>query len=142
MDSEAHSARELAVGEQFLADFAAACTNEVQPAMEAVLEELRKSGGGGVIEHHAGGEARFQHPGLILWMSLEGDVVGEPRPDRLPYLKLEAIVDGKEIRLSEGDMWHGGGGNRSGRIGTWQISDLTRDRIIGELLDIARRAAH
>ena len=94
-----------------------------------------------MIEEHPGGEARYRNPSLILWMSLEGPIAGEPRPDRDPYLQLEAEVVGHEIHVFEGDMWRGGGGNRSGRVGTWQLSDLTNDRVVGELLEIAQRSA-
>jgi hypothetical protein len=125
----------------FLTAFRDACESEVRPAMEAVLQRLRDHGGGGVIEQHPGGEARFRHPSLSLWMSLQGEIVGEPRADREPYLELEAVVDVRLIQVSEGDMWRGAGGKRSGHIGSWQISDLTGDRIIAELLAIARRAA-
>jgi len=75
-------------------------------------------------------------------MSLKGEVVGEPRLDRYPYLLLEADVEGRKVQVDEGDMWRGAGGNTSGRIGTWEISDLTRKRVTEELLAIARRAAH
>ena len=136
-DHEEHEAMQ-----RFLAEFQAVCESEVRPAMEAVLKRLRDHGGGGVIEEHPGGEARFRRPSLFLWMSLQGDIVGEPRADREPYLQLEADVERRVIEVSEGDMWRGVGGKRSGRIGTWQISYLTREHIIDELLAIARRAAH
>ncbi len=126
---------------RFLAAFHAACDAEVRPAMEAVLERLREHGGGGVIEQHPGGEARFRHPSLILWISLEGEIVGAPRADLEPYLELEADVEHRAIQVSEGDMWRKAGGKRSGHIGSWQMSDLTREHVIDELLAIARRAA-
>ena len=65
-----------------------------------------------MIEEHPGGEARYRNPSLILWMSLEGPIAGEPRPDRDPYLQLEAEVVGHEIHVFEGDMWRGRGGKR------------------------------
>ena len=127
--------------QRFLAEFHAVCDAEVRPAMAAVLERLRDHGGGGVIEEHPGGEARFRHPSLILWMSLEGEIAGVPRADLEPYLQLEADVEHRAIEVSEGDMWRKAGGKRSGRIGSWQLSDLTREHVIDELLAIARRAA-
>jgi hypothetical protein len=75
-------------------------------------------------------------------MSLEGAIVGEPRADREPYLQLEADVAGHEVHVFEGDMWRGKGGNRSGRIGTWRLEDLTRDHIVAELVEIAERSSH
>jgi hypothetical protein len=144
----AHEDRQLAdrAGQQraevqaFLVAFQAACQAEVRPAMETVLDRLRRHGGGGLIEEHPGGEARYRNPCLILWMSLQGEIVGEPRPDREPYLQVEADVGRRDVQVSEGDMWRGAGGKRSGRVGHWELSDLTRHRITDELLAIARRA--
>lgn len=74
----------------------------------------------------------------MLWMSLEGDIVGEPRYDRHPYLRLDAEVPEQRIEIFEGTMWQGKG--RSGRIGTWDLSEITDDRITRQLVDIARRS--
>ncbi len=136
-DSGSHERVEL---QEFLVAFQTACQTEVRPAMETVLDRLRRHGGGGLIEEHPGGEARYRHPCLILWMSLQGDIVGEPRPDREPYLQFEADGERRDVQVSEGDMWRGAGGKRSGRVGRWALSELTRDRITDELLAIARRA--
>jgi len=141
-DSAEVTADRLDAGKKFLDDFAAACEKEVRPAMDAVLERLRQLGGGGLVEEHPGGEARFRSPRLALWMSLKGEIVGEPRLDRYPYLLLEADVEGRKVQVDEGDMWRGAGGNTSGRVGVWELSDLTRQRVTEELLAIARRAAH
>jgi hypothetical protein len=126
--------------ENFITAFKSACQSQVRPAMEAVLERLQGHGGGGLIEDHPGGEARYRHPCIILWMSLEGEIVGEPRPDREPYLKLEADVATRAVQVSEGDMWLGSGGHQTGRTDKWQLSDVTRDRVIDELVAIADRA--
>jgi len=134
------TADRLEAGQKFLADFATACTTDVRPAMTAVLERLQHLGGGGLIEEHPGGEARFRQPRLVLWMSLKGEV-GEPRQDRFPYLQLEANVEKLKVQVDEGDMWRGAGGTTSGRAGTWEVVDLTRQRVTEELLAIARRAA-
>ena len=125
----------------FLTAFKEVCQSQARPAMEVVIERLTAHGGGGVIEEHPGGEPRFRHPSLILWMSLEGGIVGEPRADREPYLQLEANVAGRDIEVSEGDMWRGAGGKRSGPVGNWQLFELTKDRVIQELLAIASRSA-
>ncbi len=136
------SADRLDAGRKFLDDFATACETEVRPAMDAVLERLRQLGGDGLVEEHPGGEARFRSPRVALWMSLKGEIVGEPRLDRYPYLLLEADVEGRKVQVYEGDMWRGAGGNTSRRVGAWEVSDLTRQRVTEALLAIARRAAH
>lgn len=127
--------------ESFLASFAAVCREEVRPAMEAVLERLTRGGGGGLIEERPGGEARFTTPRLTFWMSLQGELLGIGRPDRHPYLQLDADVSKREVQVSEGDMWNGAGGGHSGRTGEWAVDEITKDRIIEELLVILRRSA-
>jgi hypothetical protein len=139
--SSALTADRREAAQRFLEDFATACETEVKPAMAAVLERLCQLGGGGLIEQHPGGEARFRNPRLALWMSLKGDIVGEPHLDRYPYLQLEADVEALKVQVDEGDMWRGAGGNSTGRAGTWDIVDLTRRRVTEELLAVARRAA-
>ncbi len=139
-DSAELSAERQAAGQKFLADFARACETEVKPAMNAVLQRLRQLGGDALIEEHPGGEARFTKPRIALWMSLEGEV-GVPRLDRHPYLLLEADIEARKVQVDEGDMWKGAGGNSSGRVGKWEVSELTSDRVLRELLAIAQRAA-
>ena len=141
VDSKADSAQVLEVKQKFLDDFTAVCKREVRPAMEAVLERLRRNGGGGAIQEHPGGEARFRYPSIVLWIALEGEIVGDPRPDRHPYLQLDADTTAHEVHIFEGDMWRGGGKGHSGRTGTWQLPEITRDRVIAELLAIAQRSA-
>ena len=136
------SADRFDAGRKFLDDFATACAREVRPAMDAVVERLRQLGGDGLVEEHPGGEARFRSPRLALWMSLKGEIVDEPRLDRYPYLLLEADVEGRKVQVDEGDMWRGAGGNTSRRVGAWDVSELTRQRVTEALLAIARRAAH
>jgi len=135
------SHHDVTVQEQFTAAFAALCQSEVRPAMQAVLERLQHAGGGGMIEEHAGDEARVRNARLTMWMSLEGEINGDPRPDRHPYLEFDADMVGRKIQVSEGDMWRGAGGGRSGRVGVWELTDITRDRVVRELLAIAKRAA-
>jgi hypothetical protein len=129
------------LGRKFLDDFAEACAQEIRPAMGAVLIRLQQLGGDGLIEEHPGGEARFEKPRITLWMSLKDKIVGEPRPDRHPYLLLEADVEAQKVQVDEGDMWRGAGGNFSGRVGVWGVTELTHDRVTKELLSIAHRAA-
>jgi hypothetical protein len=127
-------------GRKFLDDFAEACLQEVRPAMNAALKRLQQLGGDGLIVEHPGGEARFEKPRIALWMSLKDKIVGEPRLDRYPYLLFEADVESQKIKVDEGDMWRGAGGNFSGRVGVWEVTELTHDRVTKELLSIARRA--
>jgi hypothetical protein len=108
--------------------------------MQAVLERLHALGGGGLIEQHAGDEARYGAPRLALWMSLKGEVVA-PRMDRYPYLLFEADEQTRKVQVDEGDMWRGAGGNTSGRVGAWEVTDLTLQRVTDELLAITKRAA-
>jgi hypothetical protein len=129
------------LGRKFLDDFAKACVQEVRPAMSAVLRRLQQLGGDGLIEEHPGGEARFQKPRIALWMSLKDKVVGEPRLDRHPYLLFEADVGSLKVHVDAGEMWRGAGGNFSGRVGVWEVSELTHERVTKELLSIAHRAA-
>jgi hypothetical protein len=82
--------------------------------MAAVLERLCQLGGARLIEEHPGGEARFRNPRLALWMSLKGDIVGEPHLDRYPYLLLEADVEALKVQVDEGDMRRGAGSNSTG----------------------------
>jgi hypothetical protein len=124
----------------FLSDFAKACREEVRPAMEAVLERLSAGGGGGSIDEHPGGGTRFSTPRLTLWMSLQGHIVGTARPDRHPYLQLDADLLKQEVRVTEGDMWSGSGSGHSGPTGAWQISEITQERVAEELVAILRRS--
>lgn len=127
--------------QQFLDDFATVCEREVRPAMEAVLDRLERDGGGGFIEEHAGGAPRYHLPQLTLWMSLRGEIPGPGREDRYPYLRLDADASRGCVQVREGDMWQGGGTNKSGRAGTWQLSDVSRDLVERTIVDILRRSA-
>ena len=129
------------LAQRFLDDFAMVCVKEVRPAMGAVLDRLQQLGGDGLIEEHPGGEARYQEPRIALWMSLMDKIVGEPRPDRYPYLLLKADAQSRRVQVDEGDMWRGAGGYFSGRVGAWETTELTRERVTEELLAIAHRAA-
>ena len=128
------------IAQKFLDEFAMRCVNEVRPAMRAVLQRLQQLGGDGLIEEHPGGEARFQKPRIALWMSLKDQISREPRLDRYPYLLLEADVSSRTVQVDEGNMWRGAGGNFSGRFGTWELTELTHDRIAKELVAICSQA--
>jgi hypothetical protein len=141
-ESEATATRLLEDRQAFFDQFQAICENAVRPGMEAVLGTLREAGGDGLIEEHPGGEPRVSTPRLTLWMSLNGAIIGTPRSDRHPYLQLDAEVDSGTIRLTEGDVWRGGGAGRSGTAGSWNPADVTRTVVIQELLDIVRRSSH
>lgn len=141
-ESADRAAQMLADRSEFSDEFAVVCDREVRPAMEAVVERLRHNGGGGVIEERAADLARNQAHRLTLWMSFSGDIVGAPRPDRHPYLQLDATVGKRVVTVSEGDMWQGRGGGRSGKVAEWQLSEITQALVTGTILDIIRRAFH
>lgn len=130
---------------EFLDEFTTTCQRQVRPAMETVLRQLHRSGGGGLIEEHKGGEARVRTPRLTLWMSLDGDIVGGPHADRNPYLQLDADAGGRDVKITEGDMWRGDRRSSclgsSGHKGVWQLAEVTGERVTRELVDILRLAA-
>ncbi|MDQ6783308.1 MAG: hypothetical protein M3063_07695 [Actinomycetota bacterium] len=139
---EAEKTAQLSVERsEFATQFTSGCDQHVRPPMEAIIERLRRNGGSGVIvERPEDLSIRHWHR-LTLWMSLSGEIAGTPRPDRLPYLQLEADVDTRAVTISEGDMWQGHGGNRSGPAGQWKLEDMTADLVTHTVLDILRRAA-
>ena len=125
---------------EFSLEFTKVCEHQVRPTMEAVLTRLRRNGGGGFIEEHAH-DGHHRARGLTLWMSLDGEITGTPRRDGHPYLELDADAERQSVSVSEGDMWQGQGGTRSGKAGEWQLSDITTTRVTEELVAILRRAA-
>ena len=134
------SAQLLADRSEFSAEFATICEQQVRPPMQAIIERLRRNGGGGLIEETV--EDPSRHPGhrLTLWMSLNGEIAGSPSPDLHPYLQLHTDVNKRCVVVSEGDMWQGHGGSRSGKIGEWWLSEITAGRVTNEALDILRRS--
>jgi hypothetical protein len=74
-------------------------------------------------------------------MSLQGEISGAPRLDRHPYLQLDADVDNRTIRVTEGDNWQGRGASHSSSAGSWRPADVTRAVVTKELLAIVRRSA-
>jgi hypothetical protein len=138
--SSERAAYEDDVKRTFLADFAHACDHEVRPAMEAVLDRLQRSGGGGVIETNSGGDPRIRSARIALWMSLEGEILDHPHPDRHPYLQFEADPGRRRVDVSEGDMSHSPA-TSGGRADVWTLAELTSERVTHELLTIVRRSA-
>ena len=125
---------------QFAAEFTALCDQHVRPPMEVIIERLRHNGGGGRIDERLEDLSRHQSHRLTLWMSLRGEIIGAPRQDRHPYLQLDANVDKRSVTISEGDMWNGHGGNRSGRVGERPLAEITDTYITSEVLTIIRRS--
>jgi len=125
----------------FLNTFKAMCRDVARPAMQAVADQLKAAGGDGLVEEFPGGQPRVSTPRLTLWMSFKGAIVGDPRPDRHPYVQLDADVEHHTVRLSEGDMWQGAGGGRSGSAGTWNVEEITSGVVLDEVLEVIRRAA-
>jgi hypothetical protein len=126
---------------EFSHGFAEACGSRVRPAMEAILERLRENGGGGFIDEREEARSRLCSHRLILWMSLSGEIEGSPRPNHHPYLQLDADPESHMVMISEGDMWHGRGGNRSGLTGQWALPEVTGIRVTETVVDILRRSA-
>jgi hypothetical protein len=126
---------------RFSDEFNELCQRELRPAMDAVIVRLRRDGGDGLIVERPA-DARFQHTHrLTLWMSLSGEFVDAPREDRHPYLQFDADVERQLVKMSEGDMWQGHGGNRSGEVGERPLSEVNTNVIIDESIAILARAA-
>ena len=136
----AHSAQARTDRSDFSTEFTTTCEQQVRPAMEAILERLRRSGGGGVIEEGAEDKDRRRGHRLTLWMSLNGEIDGPPRQDRHPYLQLGADVDKRSVVVSEGDMGQDHDGNRSGKVGEWRLSEITAIPVTQQALAILRRS--
>jgi hypothetical protein len=140
-EADARAERTQAMRAEFLEQFAVQRDREAVPAMRAVLDRLRRDGGGGLIETRPGGEPRFAKPSVTLWMSLEGEIVGAPREDRHPYFRLDADPTQGSVEVRRGEMWQGGSTHSSGPVGTWQVADITCDRVERAILEVLRMAA-
>jgi hypothetical protein len=121
----------------FLEQFSDLCQSEVTPAMRAVLDRLQRDGGGGLIQTHPGGEPRFAKPSVTLWMSLDGEIVGNPREDRDPYFRLDANAAGLAIEVRQGRGTHLGD-----PVETWPIEETTGDRIEQAIVNVLRSSAN
>jgi hypothetical protein len=133
-------ARLAADRSEFSTDFESVCEAQVRPPMEAIIERLRRNGGGGLITERPEDRSRDYTHRLTLWMSLSGEIAGAPRQDRHPYLQLDADVDKRVVLVSAGDMWEGHGGNHTGRVGEWQLSEIDAALVTEEVLAILRRS--
>lgn len=125
----------------FLEGFVVLCESEVRPVMEEVAARLRKNGGGGLVHYQPDGGPASAAPRLTLWMSLEGEISGSPRQDRHPYFQLDADVETRRVRVSAGDMWEGRGSHHSGPLGLWELTALTAETVVEEVLGVLRSAA-
>ena len=125
----------------FLADFMNRIEQDVRPAMQSVIERLRKDGGGGIIVERPEDLSRLFSLRYTLWMSLVGEIEGTPRQDRHPYLQLDAKVDAERVDVSEGDLWQDRAGGTSGKIAEWTLAEMTADQITGSAIEILRRSA-
>jgi hypothetical protein len=109
----------------------------IRPAMDDVVERLRRDGVGGRIDESPADHLRPQR--ITLWMSLDGPVGDEPRQDLNPYLQLSVDVPNRCIDLWEGDMWHKLGASRAAE--PWNLSEITTKKVVARIVAILRRAA-
>ncbi len=138
--SAERSARISAERSEFSLEFATVCEHRIRPAMEAILERLRRNGGGGIIDERPEDLGQHHSHRLTLWMSLNGEIKGTPRQDRHAYLQLDADVDERCVIVTEGDAPRGPGGTHSGRVGQWELEEITSARVTDEALAILRRS--
>ncbi len=119
---------------------AAACRFErvVKPALVDVAERLNDHGGGGLVEERPAAGRHGER--LTLWMSLEGPVVGPPRPDRNPYIQLDVDVSGRRVTVWEGDVWHELGASRPTE--PLSLEELTTENIVKRAVGVLRRAVN
>lgn len=122
--------------EHFLQQFHDITQSVIRPTMESAVERLRKDGGDGLIEEHD--LDALHKPRVILWMSMEGVIVGFPRQDLNPFLRLDANVVHRRIDVWEGDMVEKQGTSRASS--PLALSDVTSDNVMERIVDILRRA--
>lgn len=123
--------------ERFIQDFKRITDSIIRPTMQSAAERLEKDGGGGLVVEHP--EVGSHGPWVILWMSLEESISGEPREDHNPYLRIDADIPHRSIAVWEGDMWENRG--TSGPSAPWALSDVTAERVTTRILGILQRAA-
>ena len=129
-------ARAAAERAAFVRATTSALRHVAKPVFEAVVLRLTHDGGGGRVEERPP-EGRHGLR-LTLWMSLDGPIVGAPRQDHHPYVQLDLDADQPEVRVWEGDMWHGLGASRPATPLT--LADLTEDVIFDRALTVLGRA--
>lgn len=133
--AEADRARERR-RELFVSDFEDAVDDVIRPAMEAVIRRLRADGGGGAVivdPPNVRGRRR-----VVLWMSLDGPLVGEPRQDHNPFLQMDADPVHERVDLWEGDLVHREGVSRA--TGSWTLDQITAESVESRAVGILRRA--
>ena len=133
----AREAQAQAESKRFLDEFKELSEHVIKPAMDQIIQRLRKDGGGGLIWD--GGSTTMHRPRSVLWMSLEGDIIGAPRQDLNPYLQLDADVAHRRIDVWEGDMWQKQGTSRS--TAPWQLNEVSTKSVTERVVAILERAA-
>ena len=108
----------------------------IKPAMEAIVAQLQKDGGDGLISD-AESESRHR-PRLILWMSLNGKIVGSPRQDHNPFLQLDVDSSHRRVDVWEGDMWENSGVSRA--TAPWELKEISIEAINRRVMGILGRA--
>ena len=109
--------------------------NVIRPAMEAVIRRLRADGGDGLVvvdPPNVRGRRR-----VVLWMSLDGPLVGDPRQDHNPFLQLDADTVNERVDIWEGDLVHQEGVSRD--TGSWTLDEVTAEAVETRVVDILRR---
>ncbi len=122
--------------ERLVADFEDLSRLVIKPAMESIIQRLRKDGGDGVIQEGQSGVAHG--PRLTLWMSLKGQIAGLPRQDLNPYLQLDLDVEHLQVDVWEGDMWGKRGTCR--RTSPWTLEEISSESVIDRAVAILSRA--
>jgi hypothetical protein len=130
-------AQAQAEAKRFLEGFVELSEHVIKPAMEQIIQRLRKDGGGGLIWE--GASTTTHRPRLVLWMSLQGEIIGAPRQDLNPYLQLDADVAHRWIDVWEGDMWQKQGTSRA--IAPWQLNEISTKSVTERVVGILERAA-
>jgi hypothetical protein len=130
-------AQAQAEAKRFLEEFKKLSEHVIKPAMEQIIQRLRKDGGGGLIWE--GASTTTHRPRLVLWMSLDGEIIGAPRQDLNPYLQLDVDVEHRRIDVWEGDMWQKQGTSRS--TAPWQLNEISIKSVTERVVAILERAA-
>jgi hypothetical protein len=133
------AAHERDARQQFFDDFETTCDQIVRPVMQEVRERLQRNGGGAIIDGRAGGDGPVLNPRLTMWMSLDGDILDGPQPEQHPRLQFEADVTRTQVHISESGTRSSAGSDNADLKLTWQLSEVTRDRVARELLAILQR---
>jgi hypothetical protein len=128
------------VRQQFLDDFTSTCEQNVRPVMQEVRERLQRNGGGAIIDGRSDGDSPTPNPRLTMWMSLDGDILDGPQPEQHPHHQFEADITRTQVHISESGTKSSTGSDNGNLKLTWQLSEVTRDRVARELLAILQRS--